>query len=56
MSASSSNRSRPLLNFARLYQEGITGFDRMMEILTCGRTFKIAADAVERRGARRISI
>lgn len=25
---------RTALNFARLYQEGITGFDRMMEILT----------------------
>ena len=34
------------LNFARLYQEGVTGFDRFMEMLEVKPTIQDAADAV----------
>jgi ATP-binding cassette, subfamily B, bacterial len=34
-------------NFTRLYQEGITGFERFMEILEVGPDIQDAADAVE---------
>ncbi|MGE5654952.1 MAG: ABC transporter ATP-binding protein, partial [Bacillota bacterium] len=35
------------VNFARLYQEGITGFDRVMEILEIEPEIKDAPDAIE---------
>jgi len=38
---------RTSLNFARLYQEGITGFDRFMEMLEVEPTIRDSADAVE---------
>lgn len=41
-----------LVNFARLYQEGITGFDRFMEILEVEPDIQDAADAIELTQAR----
>lgn len=38
---------RTSLNFARLYQEGITGFDRFMEILEVEPDIQDSADAIE---------
>jgi ATP-binding cassette subfamily B protein len=34
-------------NFARLYQEGITGFDRFMEVLEVEPDIQDSADAIE---------
>ena len=38
---------RTALNFARLYQEGITGFDRFMEVLEIQPDIQDSADAIE---------
>ena len=38
---------RRLVNFARLYQEGITGFDRYMDMLEIEPDIQDAADAIE---------
>ena len=41
------NPYRGLGNFTRLYQEGITGFERFMEVLEVEPDIKDAPDAIE---------
>jgi ATP-binding cassette subfamily B protein len=43
---------RRLVNFARLYQEGITGFSRFMDILEVAPDIEDSADAIELEGVR----
>lgn len=43
---------RTSLNFARLYQEGVTGFDRFMDVLEVQPDIQDAADAIELKHAR----